>query len=794
MPYPATMSNLPTRVLIIEDSPSDAGLVREHLAAARSAERFHMEVAEDLQAGLARLAKEVFDVVLLDLNLPDSFGLETFESLHARHPELPVVIMSSAGTEELAVRAVAAGAQDYIFKDSLEPQLLMRCLRYSISRAQVLRELVEARRLAQEASRHKSQFLATMSHEIRTPMTGVIGAAELLLATPLGRTQRDLAEVIKGSGETLLALINGVLDLAKIEAGRMELEAVPVDPRRLVSEVAATFVEPAAAKGLVLLTAVDAAVPERVLGDPVKLRQILMNLVGNAVKFTKVGTIAIRVALPRSEEGSAGGCQQRLVFEVEDTGIGMTAATRERIFEAFTQADSSTTRLYGGSGLGLAIARRLVELMKGALTVESAPGEGSVFRFSVEAAPVLPVAWRERQGELGRLAVLCDDPRLRRGIVRQLAAAGFAPVALGSDEQQRIARLIDDGVAGVVVVEPAGMSTTEAESFRARLAALQARVAVVARSRDSLPAYPADGTRLQVGYAMLPQPTLEWLGSGIGAQAEAAGEAAAQGEETAGGGYPMRVLVVEDYEINQRVILAILESLGCRPTLARSGAEALVKFAGDGFDLVLMDCQMPEMDGYETTRRIRKLEEGSGSRIPIVAMTAGALKGDRERCLQAGMDDYMTKPVRMAEVAKTLERWRPLPATDTPAAESRLDREALESLAELRAATGRDVLGEVLGIFDERSATLLNDLERAVVEGVATRVRHLAHTLKGGASQVGAVDVVSRCDELESLATGSDAAELSSPRARELVSRLKLDLAGARVALARERARLSAPP
>jgi signal transduction histidine kinase/HPt (histidine-containing phosphotransfer) domain-containing protein len=782
------MPDMPTRVLIIEDSPSDAGLVQEHLAAARSTERFHMEVAVDLKAGLARLATEAFDVVLLDLNLPDSFGLETFESLHARFPELPVVIMSSAGTEELAVRAVAAGAQDYIFKDSLEPQLLMRCLRYSISRAQVLRELVEARRLAQEASRHKSQFLATMSHEIRTPMTGVIGAAELLLATPLGRTQRDLAEVIKGSGETLLALINGVLDLAKIEAGRMELEAVPVDPRRLVSEVAATFVEPAAAKGLVLLTAVDAAVPERVLGDPVKLRQILMNLVGNAVKFTKVGTIAIRVALPRSED------QQRLVFEVEDTGIGMTAATRERIFEAFTQADSSTTRLYGGTGLGLAIARRLVELMKGALTVESAPGEGSVFRFSVEAAPVLPVAWRERQGELGRLAVLCDEPRLRKGIVRQLAAAGFAPVALGSGEQQRIARIIDDGVAGAVAVEPAGMSTAEAESFRARLAALQVRVAVVARSRDSLPAYPADGTRLQVGYAMLPQPTLEWLESGVGALAEAAGEAAAQGEEPAGGGYPMRVLVVEDYEINQRVILAILASLGCRPTLAGSGAEALVKFAGDAFDLVLMDCQMPEMDGYETTRRIRKLEEGSGSRLPIVAMTAGALKGDRERCLQAGMDDYMTKPVRMAEVAKILEQWRPRPAAGRPAAEPRVDRETLESLAELRAATGRDVLGEVLGIFDERSATLLNDLERAVVEGPATRVRHLAHTLKGGASQVGAVDVASRCDELESLAAESGAAGVSSPRARELVSRLRLDLAGARAALARERARLSAPP
>lgn len=256
----------------------------------------------------------------------------------------------------------------------------------------------------------------------------------------------------------------------------------------------------------------------------------------------------------------------------------------------------------------------------------------------------------------------------------------------------------------------------------------------------------------------------------------------------------MRVLVVEDTEINQRVILAILESLGCRPALAGSGAEALTMFAGDAFDLVLMDCQMPEMDGYETTRRLRKLEEASGSRTPIVAMTAGALKGDRERCVQAGMDDYMTKPMRKAEVARILERWRPLPAAETPAAESRVDRGTLESLAELRAATGHDILGEILGIFDERSVTLLDDLERAVVEGPATRVRHLAHTLKGGACQVGAVDVASRCDELELLAAEGDAAEVSSPRARELVSRLKVDLAGARAVLARERARLSAPP
>jgi signal transduction histidine kinase/HPt (histidine-containing phosphotransfer) domain-containing protein len=753
---------------------------------------FHIEVAEDLRAGLARLAKQVFDVVLLDLNLPDSFGLDTFASLHGRHPDLPVVIMSSAGTEELAAAAVAAGAQDYIFKDCLEPQLLMRCLRYSISRAHILRELVEARRLAQEASKHKSEFLATMSHEIRTPMTGVIGAADLLLATPLSRAQRDLAEVIKGSGESLLALINGVLDLAKIEAGRMEIESVAFEPRRLVSEVAASFVEMAAAKGLVLLTAVDASVPERMLGDPVKLRQILMNLVGNAVKFTKLGMIAIRGAVPRPAEGKPDGGQLHLAFEVEDTGIGMTAATRERVFEAFTQADSSTTRLYGGTGLGLSISKRLVELMKGTLTVESAPGEGSVFRFRVEVAPVMPAAWSERQGELGRLAVLCDDPRLRRGIVRQLAAAGFEPVALNLGNQQRIARSIDDGIAGAVAVEPAGMSTMEAESFRAMLTALQVRVAVVARSRESLPAYPVDETRLQASYAILPQSTLAWLVGGVGVRAEAAHEAVSQSEETKGGGYTMRILVVEDYMINQRVILAILEFLGCRATLAGSGAEALSKFRDDAFDLVLMDCQMPEMDGYETTRRIRKLEEARGLRTPIVAMTAGALKGDRERCLQAGMDDYMTKPVRMAEVAKLLERWRPRCAADKPAFEAKVDREALEALAELRAATGRDVLGEVLGIFDERSATLLSDLERAVVEGPSARVRYLAHTLKGGASQVGAIDVARRCDELESLAAESAAAEVASPRARELVSQLKLEVAGARAALARERVRLSA--
>ena len=729
---------------------------------------------------LRHLQNHPLDILFLDLKSTELDSLKVLRQIKLEPPPVPVMTvgLEPAGGSQTILRAFDFGLTECVQTPFEEVLLrarigaLVQLKRKMDDMARRQTELSAASRAAEANSRAKSDFLAAMSHEIRTPMNGVIAMTSLLMETSLNADQRGYLETIFNSSESLLNIINDILDFSKIEAGKMELELRTFDLRGCIEESLDLLATRAFEKHLDMAYEVPDLLPTLVEGDDQRLRQVLVNLVSNALKFTERGGVFVSVEkLPPAPAAAANPQALRLHFAVRDSGIGIQPDRLARLFRPFAQADVSTSRKYGGTGLGLAISRRLVELMGGRMWAESVTGDGSTFHFTINLtaqAGSTPPAHTRRQPRLEdlRILILEDDAAVRNLLLEQCRRWGMQPEA--ADDTGPAMEMLRQGLRFDLALVDAqlpgldgAMIAEEMRKFPS--AAMMPIVFLTALGKKT---GGVDDTRVvfahTVSKPVKPAQLCAALELSLLSQRQPAGRSEPVKPDVAlAVRFPLRVLLVDDNAINQKVAVRILQQMSYQPEVAANGREALEAIERQPVDFIFMDVMMPEMDGLEATRRIRQNQMGGQkhyqSRIIIVAMTAHAMQGDREKCLASGMDDYLAKPIRPKDVRAMIEKWGgkvaldsnpppPAAAVDTPE-EPPVDMSRVNDLTD----GNLDSLRELMEMYFKQTQNQFVQLRGAIRDGNADQVRRVAHSCAGASATLGMTHLVPKLRELEKL-------------------------------------------